>query len=454
MAPRPLRRALIAESGSLIVLALPLVAGLASATMLGTIDTVMLGPLGSVPLAAVSVVASILMMLYAGLYGFVGPVGILVGQAYGAEDPSEVGSILRHGLFLGLVGGLLGSLAMAAGLLALPFLEQPDDVVAIITPYWLWMAASLVPFTLSLVYKGMLDAVDRAWTGTALLLVPLAVNAFLNWVLIYGHLGAPALGLTGAGVASFIGQCAGLFAMALVVHRAPSLARYRDRKPLSVIAFFRQAREGAPMATQYLLEGGSAAIGGLMIGLFGAVALAANQIASSVTSILYMLPLGMSAAVSIRIAQAAGAGAPERLGAIGYAGIGLVTVWTTAFTGLLIAFGEAIAGMIVSDPVLIAAAATFFVVFALMQVIDGIQSVALGALRGILDNDWPTIVSLIAYWLIALPVAWLVAFRFGFGAPGVWAGFGAGLAVAAVALVWRFERKTRPLRRNGADGAS
>lgn len=208
------------------------------------------------------------------------------------------------------------------------------------------------------------------------------------------------------------------------------------------------------MATQYLLEGGSAAIGGLMIGLFGAVALAANQIASSVTSILYMLPLGMSAAVSIRIAQAAGAGAPERLGAIGYAGIGLVTVWTTAFTGLLIAFGEAIAGMIVSDPVLIAAAATFFVVFALMQVIDGIQSVALGALRGILDNDWPTIVSLIAYWLIALPVAWLVAFRFGFGAPGVWAGFGAGLAVAAVALVWRFERKTRPLRSDSADGAS
>jgi MATE family multidrug resistance protein len=200
------------------------------------------------------------------------------------------------------------------------------------------------------------------------------------------------------------------------------------------------------MATQYLLEGGSAAIGGLMIGLFGAVALAANQIASSVTSILYMLPLGMSAAVSIRIAQAAGGGMPGRLASIGYAGIGLVTIWTAGFTVLLVVLGDVIAGLIVSDPVLIAAAATFFVVFAIMQVVDGVQSVALGALRGILDNDWPTMVSLIAYWLIALPVAWVVAFPLGFGAPGVWAGFGTGLAVAAVALLWRFRSKTRRLQ--------
>lgn len=431
------------EAWSLVRLALPLVAGLASATMLGAIDTVMLGPLGSTPLAAVGVVSNLLMVFYACLYGFATPVGILVGQAYGSGENAKVGSVLRHGLFLGLIGGFIGCLMMAVGLLALPSFGQPDDVIEIVGPYWLWMSASLVPFTLSLVYKGMLDAIDRAWTGTALLLVPLFVNAGLNWVLIYGNLGMPALGLTGAGIASLIGQTSGLIAMMLVVHGAPSLAIYRDGTALAGRKVWQQIREGVPIAGQYLLEGGSAALGGVMIGLFGALALAANQIASSVTAILYMLPLGMSAAVSIRIAQAIGGGAKQRLGLIGFVGIGLVTIWTTGFTVLLVLFGEGIASLLVADPVLITAAATFLAVFGFMQIVDGIQSVALGALRGILDNDWPTIVSLVAYWLVALPAGWLFAFPLGFGAEGVWLGFGTGLVVAAFALVLRFANKSR-----------
>jgi MATE family multidrug resistance protein len=184
-------------------------------------------------------------------------------------------------------------------------------------------------------------------------------------------------------------------------------------------------------------------VAGVLIGLFGAVALAGNQIALSVGSTLYMLPLGVAGAVTIRIAQVIGAGEWPRVAAIGQAGLLVVTGWMGGFALLFLFAGAWIGGLFVDDPAVIAAAAAIFFVFGFTQLMDGVQSVSLGALRGMLDNDFPTRVSLVAYWLIALPLSALFGFGFDLGAPGVWAGFGVGLALAAVALVWRFLRLSR-----------
>jgi MATE family multidrug resistance protein len=430
------------EVRPLVGLAVPLIAGLATSTAISLTDTYFIGALGELPLAAASLTSSVILILYASLYGFLYPISILVGQAFGAGNNQKIASVMRHGVLLGLGIGILGAVLMAVGLFLLPYVGQPPEVVAIIAPYWLMMALLLIPYCVSLVYKQLFDAIEKPWTGVALTLVAVLINIPLTWTLTSGQFGLPALGLFGAGLASFLATLIGLVMTALYFHFAPALAAYRLPTGWQQGEFAEQVREGSPMAIQYLLEGGAVTAAGILIGWLGATALAANQIVFSVASVLYMIPLGMAGAVSIRIAQAVGGEARTRLRGIGAAGVGLVVLWTAVMTITLAVLGEQIARIFVAEADVIAIAGLMFLVIGLMQVFDGVQSVSLGALRGMLDSRWPTNVSLVAYWLVALPLSWVLGFPLGFGAPGVWGGFGFGLMIAAFLLWRRFHRNT------------
>ncbi len=431
------------EVRSLLRLAAPLVAGLSLSTGVMLVDTAMLGPLGAVPLAAVSLTTSVIIIFWAALYGFAGPVGLYAGRAYGAMEAPGIGHVARHGFVLALIAGSGGALLMAAVLPLLPYIGQPDDVLAVMGPYWLCLSASMAPFTVTMAAKNLLDATERPWTSVALTTVPVGINVFLNWVLIYGKLGAPALGLTGAGIASLVAQTVGAIVICAWARHAPATRAWWGTPRWERAEFGRLWREALPMTTQYFLEGASVAVAGVLIGLFGTVALAGNQVAMSVGATLYMLPMGMAGAVSIRVAQAVGAREHRRIAPIGFAGLGVVTVWMGAIALLFLTSGATIAGWFVDDAAVITAAASIFFVYGLMQLADGVQSVSLGALRGLLDNVWPTRVSLIAYWLVALPLGTLLGFGAGWGAAGIWAGFGVGLLGASVALLRRFLQQTR-----------
>ena len=428
------------EVRSLARLAMPLISGLVLSTGLMLVDTLMLGPLGAVPLAVVSLTSSVMIIFWAALYGFAGPVGLFVGRAFGAADANRIGHVVRHGFVLAALGGCAAALVMCALLLALPWLGQPAEVLANVAPYWLCMAASLVPFTLAMVAKNALDATNQAWTAVALSVLPVGLNAALNWVLIYGNLGAPALGLLGAGIASLAAQTFAALLLAAYVRLAPGLAGWWLKARWCKTEMKRQWREALPMTLQYFMEGSAVAVAGVLIGLFGTTALAGNQITLSVGTTLYMLPLGVAGAVTIRIAQVVGARGYRRAAPIGYAGLGVVTLWMGLMAFIFIYSGADIARLFVKDEAVIAAAASIFFVFGLMQLVDGVQSVSLGALRGLLDNTWPTRVSIMAYWGIALPLAGVMGFGLNWGAPGVWGGFAAGLAFAAVALLRRFNK--------------
>lgn len=427
----------------LVTLAAPLVAGLVAATGVTLVDTAMLGPLGATSLAAVSLTTSVAIMFYAALYGFAAPVGLFAGRCFGGGNQTGIGHIAYHGGLLATIGGMTGALLMASGLLLLPHAGLPSEVVAVIGPYWLALSASMLAFTHAMVVKNLLDATGRPWLSVTLMLLPALLNIFFNWLLIYGNWGFPRLGLTGAGIASLAAQMIGATVGWVVVRHAPSLRAWWGEAHLDHAELGRQWREGRPMTVQLFFEGAAVAVAGVMIGYFGAVALAGNQIASSVGGTLYMLPLGVAAAVTIRIAQVIGAGEWLRVAPIGQAGLLVVTVWMGGFAVLFLLAGTWIGSLFVADSAVIAAAAGIFFVLGFTQLVDGVQSVSLGALRGMLDNEFPTRVSLVAYWLIALPLSALFGFGFDLGAPGVWAGFGVGLSVAAVALVWRFLRLSR-----------
>ena len=440
MATTPIPATARAEIAPLLRLALPIVAGLAASTLIGVVDTVMIAPLGTLPLAAASLTTAAMIIFYSAIYGFVSAVGVEAAHRHGGAQADAVAAALRAGLGLAPLAGLVAALLMVLILLILPLIGQPPEVLAIITPYWLAMAAVLVPVALLMVIAQVLNAMDRPWTAAGFAFLAVILNIPLNYLLIWGIGDWP--GLVGAGLASLIAET--LTLLVAVVW----LARHRLLRARPDAALRRRlARGGLPLAIGYTGEGAAFAVIGLMLGIFGATALAANQIVQAVGGVLYMLPLGMAAAVAIRIGQASGSGDPARLRPIAVAAIGVVTIWMVAVTITLILLGGRIAAALSDDSGVVALATAMFVIVALIQVADGVQSTALGALRGIMDFVWPTRLTLLSYWLFALPLAAVLGFWAGFGPLGVWAGYGVGIALVAIILPWRFWRLTAAANR-------
>jgi MATE family multidrug resistance protein len=435
-------RLAMVEARSLLSLAVPLILGLAASTLIGVTDTIMIAPLGTNALGAVSLTMSVSIAFYAAIYGLVSMIGVSIAAAHGADDRTATAVLFRSGLVLGTIVGIGGALLMAGLLLLLPLFGQPTQVLAILPGYWLTMAVFLIPYAMMLVLKALFDAIDRPWTGVVFALLGVAINVPLNYVLINGVGAWSGLGLTGAGLASLLAEGMAV-AMALLYLRYARWLAHIRLVGASRAALAAQLREGAPVSFGYFAETTAYAFAGVMVGWFGAVALAANQIVGSISAVLYMLPLGMAAAVAIRIAQAAGAGENTRLRPIAGAAFAIVTLWMLIVTAVVTAEGDTIAGWLGADPAVIQLGATLFVIIGLMQVADGLQSTALGALRGLGDTRLPMLVTLVAYWLIALPLAYVVGVTFGLGSAGVWIGYGAGLFVAALYLPVRFFQITQ-----------
>ena len=433
-----------AEVAPLLRLALPIVAGLAASMVIGVVDTVMIAPLGTVPLAAASLTGSVLIVLYSGLYGFLSAAGVEVSYRHGAGDASGAGRALGAAVRLAWIAGAVGGTLMAAAFLALEPLGQPPEAIEAGRAYWLAMAATLVPFTVLVGHAQFLNAIDRPWAAAGLQFATVVLNVPLNYALIWGVGPIPALGLFGAGVGSLLAGLLGVGIGSVWLRRARSLAPYRTGRAAVSDGELacRLARDGLPLAVGYTGEGAAYAVVGLLLGLFGATALAANQIVQSVGGLLYMLPLGMSAAVSIRVGQAVGAGRPERLRPVAKAAILSVATWMLVTAAGLLLGGEAIARALSTDPEVVALATAMFVAIAAIQLADGVQGTALGALRGAMDFRWPTAFTLGCYWLFALPLAWVLGVALGGGPIGVLVGYGAGIALAAAVLPWRFWRLT------------
>lgn len=428
------------EIPGILGLSIPIVVGLGASTLLGVTDSLMLAPLGPVPLAAVGLTMAVAIIFYAAIYGMLQALSVRIGAAYGARQARQIPYILRNGLALGALVGVGGAAVMGLFWLALPMLGQPAEVLAAMPGYWIAICLLLIPFSVLIVFKSAFEAVGRPWLGTAFSFVAVAVNIPLNYVLIWGPGPLPALGLTGAGVGSLVAETAALAAAWLWWARARSMARLRLRKPLMRAEMLATAREGAPLGALYVAETGAMAVATVMIGTFGTVALAGNQVAMSVGGLLYMVPLGIAGAVSIRVAQATGAGLMGALRPIAFAGLALALCWLTGTALLLAIAGNAIARLITDEAEVVAVATLIFLVFATMQIADGVQSTMLGALRGMSDTGWPALVSIIAYWGVALPLGWVLSGWI--GPAGVWAGFFVGLVGAGTALTLRFRAKT------------
>jgi MATE family multidrug resistance protein len=280
-----------------------------------------------------------------------------------------------------------------------------------------------------------------------------ALNILLNWVFIYGNLGMPALGLTGAGWATLLARVAGVVAIYLWLAKAPEFkvawpygATKRARgwlEGLTRVRFATMARIGVPAAMMLMFEAGAFSMSAIMMGWLGAVPLAAHQIALSCAAFTFMFPLGLSMAVSMRIGKAVGEKRHEALRPIGFGALLMSCAFMAIFALVFAIAGRPLAAFFVHDEVVILLAAKLLVVAALFQLADGGQVIAAGALRGLSDVKVPAAITFIAYWILALPGAYFIGVRGPLGPMGVWTSLAVGLTFAAIFLSLRFRRLTR-----------
>ncbi len=431
------------EARGTIVLALPLVAGQVSQMLMGVVDTLMIGRLGVVPLAAGTLAMTLVHVPLIFSIGVLVSVSIRVSQARGAGDVAGARGAVRNGLYLAFV---LGALSLVAGFLfhpALALLGQDAAVAERAETYFLIVMASLVPGLACMVFKNFADAMNRPWGAFWILLGDVGLNVVLNWILIYGNLGAPAMGLEGAGWATLIARLVGVVVLFGWTSWWGGFGEWVPRRWLRApdwTAIRSLLRVGLPTSVQLLAEVGAFVVATVMIGWLSAEALAAHQIAITCAATTFMIPLGISMALTVRMGEAWGAGESARLRPIVTGGLllGAGVMVASAVTFLLA--GRTIAGWFIPDATVVGIAANLLVVAGIFQISDGIQIVSAGCLRGINDVRIPAGIALAAYWVVALPLGAWLAFGWGLGAVGVWFGLTLGLAVAAVWLgtrVWR-----------------
>ncbi|MBV9999330.1 MAG: MATE family efflux transporter [Verrucomicrobia bacterium] len=436
-----------AELRATVLLALPIVFGQAGQMLMGLTDSVIVGRLGPVPLAAVAFANTALTTLMVFGIGLLTSIGVVGSREHGAGNLNGRARILRAAFWLSVSLGTCLAIAINAlqGCLG-DWFHPPADVFEAAQPYLSVTGWSLLPAIGYFGAKIFCESLNCPLAPMWFLFGGVMLNLILASALVFGWFGFPALGLVGSGWATAISRW---FTFAATTWYACSLTGESWRRTLLPAGLDqgllgRLLRLGAPVAFQYLGEVAAFNFGAVMMGWIGTIALAAHQIAISCAALTFMFPLGVSQAVAVRIGHAVGGRALRRVPVIGFTGIGLSAALMLAFAGIL-GFGRhAIALAFNADPAVVSLAGRLLLIAALFQLADGVQVTAAGVLRGLADVRAPMLLGYLFYWVVAIPLASLIAFHFGQGASGIWIGLATGLLLAAVTLTGRAFALTRP----------
>lgn len=426
--------------GPLLTLAAPMLLGQAGQVLIQLTDTAMIGHLGRLPLAGAALAGTFVMLALYFAYGVLGAVAPRVAQAFGAGDGRGVAAAARAGTALAALVGVAMALTLSVAVPLLPRLGQPPDVVAVAGGYLLLVAWSLPAAMVAVALGQAAEAVNRPWPVLAAMVAAVAANALLDWLLIFGHLGCPRLGLAGAGFATLAARVLQAAALAVWIARHPDLRRWWSGAGSERGMLRELLAQGLPVAVQDVLEGGSFAVGSLLVGWAGTTALAANQVTIGIASLAWMVPISLSLATSMRVAHAAGAGDMPTVRRTGIAALALGVALMAACAAIYTTCGLSLARIFSADEAVVTLAGTLITIAGIYQISDLVQSVSLGALRGLLDNRVPMIANAVCYWGLSLPTVYLLTVVAGWGALGVWVGYLPWMALTGLFFMNRFLR--------------
>lgn len=435
------------EIRPMLRLAWPLVLAELGWSFMGIVDTMMVGRL---PASAISIGAASLgnaLGIAIGLFGGGLLLGLdtLVSQAFGARRISDCHHSLLNAIYLALAITLpLMGLLWASGAF-LVWLRVDPAVLELALPYINAITWSMLPLMLYFAARRYLQAMDLVRPVAFALVTANLVNIFGNWVLIYGKLGAPAMGVEGSGWSTCISRAymAAVLLAYIVLHDrryGTGLWAVAGRPDMTRIREL--LRLGVPVSVMITLEIGVFSLATALAGKLGAVQLAAHQVALHCASFAFMVPLGISSAAAVRVGQGIGRRDPQGAARAGWTAIALGAAFMTC-SGLLFFFApRLLARLFTPDPVVISASVILLAVAAMFQLFDGIQVVAIGALRGAGETSIPMYSHLVMFWFVGLPVGYWLCFSRGWGAVGLWVGLCIGLILTGAVLLIAWHRRT------------
>jgi MATE family multidrug resistance protein len=414
-------------------------------------DNMMVGRLGKEPLAGASFANSIFVVFLVMGIGMSYAITPLTAQADGEKNISKLGNILKHGFLVNSVFGILLTAIILIGKEGLWYFNQPEVVVVLALPYLKIIAISLIPFMIYQAFRQFAEGLGYTKQAMYITVAANILNITLNYIFIFGKLGVQPMGLYGAGVATFISRILMAVLMMAFVYFNKRFKQY-----WSFFTFKNYSRKliranlklGLPMAFQLIFEVSTFSVAAVMIGWMGTTQLAAHQIAISLASASYMIALGIAAAATIRVGNQLGKKDFKTMRNAALTCF-IMAMGFMSFSALLFVIGRNfLPTLYIDDSDVIHQAAVLLIVAGLFQLSDGIQVVGLGALRGMSDVKIPTLITLIAYWVIGLPLGYLFGFTLNLGAMGVWFGLLAGLSMAAIFLFIRFNMLSKKLNLN------
>jgi len=413
-------------------------------------DAVMAGSLGARELAAVAVGGSFWFLGFTLCLGILMAISPIVSRHFGAQNYDLIGRYTRQGIYLSVLMGvplvLIGQYA-AAPLLAKFGIDPEfrDLTVGYVGAIMYGAPGIFIFLALRFTTEGVGHTRPIMFTSV----FALVCNVFLNYVLMFGHFGAPALGAVGCGYASAISMWLVMIMLAVYMIISP---RYRPfhifskLAPLRISAFKEIIFLGFPIAITITAEAGLFSAVSILMGTRGTEITAAHQIALNFSSTTFMIPLALSAATTVMVGQLLGAGKAREARICGSVGIILCAGFMTFSAAFLLVFRDAVVGLYTDDVAVTGIAISLLLMAAVFQIADGIQIGAAGALRGYKDTGVPMIINIIAFWVLAFPLAYLAAITYKAPPNFVWAGFVVGLGAAAILLTWRFGRLSRRAR--------
>jgi MATE family multidrug resistance protein len=431
---------------STIQLAYPVIIGQLGIIMMGVVDSLMVGHLGAAPLAAASLgsgLAFILLIIGIGVSLAVTP---LVAIAVGANKYEDCGVYFRQSLLVNSVLALIIALAVFFAADMLKYFNQPLEVQIQAESYMKIIGFSALPLMLFQTYKQFIEGFSIMRPAMIIAILANVINAIANWILIFGKLGFPALGLDGAGWATFASR---LFMALVLMGFVMNNKFFREYdvtfhfKSINWTVIKKLLSLGLPSGFQYFFEVGAFSFAVVMVGWLGTKQLAAHQIAINLASISFMAVLGISVAGSIRVGNAVGKKDIAETRRAGFTA-SLLGASIMSLSGIIfIFFRKFLPTLYVNDEVVISYASSLLIIAALFQISDGIQAVGIGILRGLTDVKIPTAITFIAYWIVGLPVGYLLGFTFNLGVQGVWIGLLLGLTTSAILLTLRFNSRSK-----------
>ncbi|MFN6536694.1 MAG: MATE family efflux transporter [Nostoc sp. EkiNYC01] len=445
------KKRVISEVKQCLVLAVPLAAAQLAQSATGFVDTVMMGLLGSQAIASGGLGAAIFTFLLLITTGIVSAVSPLAAEAYGAGKPELVGKIVRQGLGISLLLGIPIVMVLWNGGTLLLLLGQNAATATLAETYLRAIALGFIPSLGFAVLKSFLSALSQPRLIIIIVVLGTLLNIAANYVLMFGKLGLPVLGLAGIGWASTLSLWSMFIALAIYIYSQHRFTSYRIFHTSFHHTFtqenwriFRQIFQvGLPIGGLLAVEAGLFTVVTFLLGQMGTTSLAAHQIALQTASMSFQIALGISLATTVRVGQLVGEQDLAGVPVAGYVGISLGGL-SMAITGIIFwLVPKSVVSLYLdinnpSNEDVVNLAIKLLIVAAIFQIADGVQVTAVGALRGLKDTRVPMLIGTCAYWGVGLSTGYVLGIWLKYGAIGLWWGLAIGLASAAIVLTWRF----------------